>query len=151
MRTRQVSTYKHHISFDEQTGLILVRIEGFQHNTDVTAYMTDLTRMVGQVRARGRRVRVLADVSLAVVRSPLTATQQKTFNDVLYRVSDRVALVVTSPLLHLQIKRTSACSIQRSFADYQEAESWLLEADMTSAFDALATGKPLTVAAQAHG
>jgi hypothetical protein len=117
--------YKHLIEYHERSGHIRVCIEGFQGEADVERYMIALRSTVDMVRARGLPIRVLADVSRAVVRSPPTAAQQKAFNDKLYRDSDRVALIVTSSLLKMQIERNSVTNVQRSFADRVEAEQWL--------------------------
>lgn len=110
--------------------LKIVRIDriGVQQLADVDRYLAVLGDVVRDVRLRFGRVRVLADLRNSPVRTQEAAERMRLGNLALYRPGDRVALIVESSLLKMQLRRTLV-EYQNIFLSPHAAETWLTALD----------------------
>ncbi len=113
------------------TRLAIIRIDdlGVQRVEDVTDYLAVLTSTVAEARRRSGKVRVLADLRRSPVRTQEAAERIRVGNQSLYRSGDRVALLVASSLLTMQLRRNLVAQYQRIFTSQQDAETWLMADD----------------------
>ena len=114
------------ITLDRATGI--VRVSGLILATpsDVDRYVAELDSVVREARLLSGKARVLADLRHSPVRSQDAAERLRHHNSSLYRPGERVALLVASALLALQLKRNLVADLQAVFVSEAEAEAWLL-------------------------
>ena len=91
---------------------------------DVDRYLAVLGDVVRDARLRFGRVRVLADLRNSPIRTQEAAERMRLGNLALYREGDRVALIVESSLLKMQLRRTLV-EYQNIFLSPHAAETWL--------------------------
>jgi hypothetical protein len=113
--------------FDEESGVILVFGGGVWSITDIERHYAALREMIGDLRAQGRPVRVLSDVTQGQrqalwVEDYILEQMGQTFLP-----GDRIALLAGSAAdkAHLQDRATSA--EVASFTAREAAMAWLLE------------------------
>ena len=94
----------------------------------VDDYLETLTELLHLVRQRFQRVCVFADLRGSPVRAQKAAEQLRIGNNELYRKGDRVALLVESSLLKLQLQRNIVPEYQALFTVAEDAEAWLRSA-----------------------
>ncbi|MFL9842250.1 hypothetical protein ABS767_14870 [Sphingomonas sp. ST-64] len=116
------------IARDEESGVLRISAVGMQHADQVGRYLDVLERIVQETRARFGRIRVLSDLRNAPVRTQEAADRMREGNLRLYRSGDRVALIVETSLLKMQLRRT-LIDCQNIFVSPNAAETWLMATD----------------------
>lgn len=113
---------------DDQLKILRINRVAVQQVADVDRYLAVLGDIVRDARLRFGRVRVLADLRNAPVRTQEAAERLRVGNLALYRPGDRVALIVESSLLKMQLRRTLV-EYQNIFLSPHAAETWLTALD----------------------
>lgn len=106
----------------------IVRLVG--HGAWSVEYMNrhfrELDPVVATARMRMRNVMVLADLRDAPIQSPDVAEMINIGTRRLYRDGDRIAIVVQSSLVKLQMKRIVDCAQVQIFISVAAACTWLM-------------------------
>ena len=106
--------------------IIRVIGKGFYTEDGVREHFANLSRVVASRRRAGRQVKALADLRQAATQSATTARMITEATQRLYSdPSDRVAVVVSSVLLKLQLERVHQHQGFGIFLDMGEAERYL--------------------------
>lgn len=114
------------IEIDSATTIVRVFGSGMWPEPYARAHFEELDRTLRRLRSRGSPLRVLVDIRDAVVQKPETAQCVSAATNNIYRSCDRIAIVVASSLLKLQIRRSTDTGLHRLFSSYNAAETWLL-------------------------
>ncbi|WP_066658609.1 hypothetical protein [Sphingomonas sp. CCH9-E2] len=109
---------------DDHLGIIRIRCIGLRLGDEVDRYLAVLGPIVADMRACHGRVRVLADLRNAPIRTQEAADKMRAGNLRLYRTGDRIALIVESSLLKMQLRRTLV-EFQNIFVSPNAAETWV--------------------------
>lgn len=109
---------------DDRVRIVRVNSVAVQQLADVDRYLAILGDVVRDARLRFGKVRVLADLRNSPIRTQEAAERMRTGNLALYRDGDRVALIVESSLLKMQLRRTLV-EYQNIFLSPSAAETWL--------------------------
>ncbi len=109
---------------DDQLKILRINRVAVQQLSDVDRYLAVLGDAVRDARLRFGRVRVLADLRNSPIRTQEAAERMRVGNLALYRDGDRVALIVESSLLKMQLRRTLV-EYQNIFLSPHAAETWL--------------------------
>ncbi len=109
---------------DDNLGVIRIRCVGLRLGDEVDRYLAVLEPIVADMRACHGCVRVLADLRNAPIRTQEAADKMRAGNLRLYRTGDRVALIVESSLLKMQLRRTLV-EYQNIFVSPNAAETWV--------------------------
>lgn len=113
---------------DDRVRILRINSVAVQQLADVDRYLTILGDVVRDARLRFGKVRVLADLRNSPIRTQEAAERMRTGNLALYRDGDRVALIVESSLLKMQLRRTLV-EYQNIFLSPSAAETWLTALD----------------------
>lgn len=113
---------------DDQLRILRINRVVVQQLGDVDRYLAVLGDVVRDARLRFGRVRVLADLRNSPIRTQEAAERMRLGNLALYREGDRVALIVESSLLKMQLRRTLV-EYQNIFLSPHAAETWLTALD----------------------
>lgn len=116
------------IARDDRVKILRINRVAVQQLGEVDRYLVALGDVVRDVRLRFGRVRVLADLRNSPVRTQEAAERLRMGNLALYRTGDRVALIVESSLLKMQLRRTLV-EYQNIFLSPHAAETWLTALD----------------------
>jgi hypothetical protein len=117
------------IFLDERLGVIRTDVCGFWEADDGVIYFDQLARFIDIARRRFGSVKVLVDRRESPIQSAAVAAQMRTANARLYRPEDRLAIVVDSSLLLMQLRRLFSHAGSRAFLSSEEAEAWLTDRD----------------------
>lgn len=113
---------------DGRLKILRINQVGVRTLGEVDRYLAVLGDVVRDTRLRFGRVRVLADLRNAPLRTQEAAERMRMGNLALYRPGDRVALIVESSLLKMQLRRTLV-EYQNIFLSPNAAETWLTALD----------------------
>ena len=113
---------------DDRLKILRIDRVAVQQVADVDRYLAVLGDVVRDARLRFNRVRVLADLRNSPIRTQEAAERLRLGNLALYRTGDRVALIVESSLLKMQLRRTLV-EYQNIFLSPNAAETWLTALD----------------------
>ena len=113
---------------DDRLKILRINRVAVQQLPDVDRYLAVLGDIVRDARLRFSRVRVLADLRNSPIRTQEAAERMRMGNLALYRTGDRVALIVESSLLKMQLRRTLV-EYQNIFLSPHAAETWLTALD----------------------
>lgn len=106
-------------------GIIVIRAWGFWSLDHAGAYLDTLRKTIARHRAARRPLSILLDLSQSPVQSADVAAAIRTANQNLYQAGDRRAIVVSSNLLRMQLKRSYAQEETEVFSDEAAALRWL--------------------------
>lgn len=113
---------------DDRVRILRINSVAVQQLADVDRYLAILGDVVRDARLRFGKVRILADLRNSPIRTQEAAERMRTGNLALYRDGDRVALIVESSLLKMQLRRTLV-EYQNIFLSPSAAETWLTALD----------------------
>jgi hypothetical protein len=113
---------------DDRIRIVRINRVAVQQLADVDRYLAVLGDVVRDARTRFGRVRILADLRNSPIRTQEAAERMRLGNLALYREGDRVALIVESSLLKMQLRRTLV-EYQNIFLSPNAAETWLTALD----------------------
>lgn len=106
---------------DHRSGLITIVGKGLFGLPELELHFVELARTIRAVRSSGRNVRVMVDLRSAMVQRIGAADAITEHNHRVYRAQDRLAIVTTSALYGLQMKRTHSDPRFGVFASESEA------------------------------
>lgn len=89
------------------------------------AHFDKLDRHLIQARRLRGHAKVIVDLRKAPVQSPDVAERIRIRTQHLYAADDRVAVIVDTPLLKMQMRRATGCDHIQNFISVEAAESWL--------------------------
>jgi hypothetical protein len=113
------------LDLDEEAGVILVYGAGFWTLESLNSHFDALRLVVDRRRASGDKIKVLVDLREASVQnSDVTAAISLRTSEI-YAVEDRVAIVVSSSLAKLQMRRSVHRVQHEFFISQQAAKTWL--------------------------
>jgi hypothetical protein len=119
-----------HFGYDPRTGILTVRVEGSWTLPEVERYGREAGVQFAQARKQAGSLRLLVDLKATVVLSQSVIEPLAKAGMQYSRPSDRVALVVNSTLMKLQMKRMIGDAPTPVFLSIDEAKSWLLTRDL---------------------
>jgi len=105
---------------------ILVEGEGMWTVDQVQRHFHDLERNIRAMRARCGTARVLADMRHAQVQTAEVVQVMISETARIYREHDRVAVIVATKLMAMQVKRSSTVHDRQTFEDHAQALAWLV-------------------------
>jgi hypothetical protein len=111
---------------DDRLGIIRVTGRGLWSPDLIDAHFAELREQVERIRRHGDDLLVLVDLIAADVQPAATAERIKANTRNLYRVGDRVAVIVGSFLAKMQLRRTLAPDIHEVFVSANAAMTWLM-------------------------
>lgn len=117
---------------------ILVMGSGLWPVEHVERHFRDLERELRAMRVRAGFARVLVDLAEAQVQTTEAAAMLNHWTGRIYRMRDEVAVVCTSTLLAMQLRRETKAYHRAIFPDRKAALAWLV------------SDKEAPVAAKAH-
>ena len=116
----------HLIRPDPARGIIRIEVAGFFDLDTLNAHFDENALVVAQWRGAGRAIRVLID---AIALMPHTPEGQACVQDAtarIYRPGDRVAVLVSSALIRMQVRRAlREGDVMEFFTSEAEARDWL--------------------------
>lgn len=110
---------------DWTTGIIRGRAEGFWSMDMTTSHLQRWIESVQKIQRSGMRVRVLADLRKTQAQSHDVADFLRNRLEGIYHAEDRIAMIVASPLVKMQMRRMLDSVIREFFLSVGEAEQWL--------------------------
>ena len=111
---------------DPSTGIIIVEGRGLWSPEAADDHFEAMAALIRQARTKPHGVRVLIDLRAAAVQTTDTSRSIQDQSELLYEPQDWVAIVLSSSLLAMQMRRVSGAATYRHFNDPCEARSWLL-------------------------
>jgi len=119
-------------TFDSHAGILRLRCAGKWTLPDVERYGPEAGRQFTQARLTARRLRLLIDVTEQEILSQDVVEPLARAGMQHGRADDRVALVVTSTLMKLQMKRMIGDAPTPIYLSESEALAWLSRPDETA-------------------
>jgi len=113
------------VGIDTVHGVVRSEKLTVQTADDVDRYIDALTLILTGARQRFGHALVLADLRDAPIRSQLAAERLRQHNLKLYHPGERVALLVSSSLLKMQLRRNLVPEYQEIFMSERAAILWL--------------------------
>lgn len=120
-------------SFDAAAGILCVTVMGSWTLPEVERYAREAGLQFPRARQSAGQLRLLIDLSAADVLSQALMAPLAKAGMQYARADDRVALVVGSTLLKLQMKRMIGGAPAGIFLSEREARGWLLSSDTVGA------------------
>lgn len=120
-------------SFDAAVGILCVTVMGSWTLPEVERYAREAGLQFPRARQSAGQLRLLIDLSAADVLSQALMVPLAKAGMQYARADDRVALVVGSTLLKLQMKRMIGGAPAGIFLSEREARGWLLSSDTVGA------------------
>jgi hypothetical protein len=112
------------MTYDEKLGIIRSVVDGMQTYEDGQDYIAALAKHVAIAKAHGGRVLHLVDARTAAVQ-PISTSGM--YNSARGKVEvDKVAVILQSTLLKMQLQRLYGAMPVRPFDNPEEAIAWLL-------------------------
>ena len=112
-------------SIEASTGIILVEGRGMWSDECAASHFAELSVLIDATRRQRGAVKVLIDLGAALVQASSTSTYIEKQAQSLYREHDRVAIVVSSRLLAMQMRRVGGRASYRHFDSRSDAHVWL--------------------------
>lgn len=113
------------IGIDPVHGIVRSEKLALQTVEDIDRYVAALTLVMTGARQRYARALLLADLRDAPIRSQIAAERLRQHNLKLYQPGERAALLVTSSLFKLQLRRNLVPEYQEIFMSENAAIMWL--------------------------
>ncbi len=108
-------------------GFVLMVVEGFFDMDTLSRHFADNAAFVVRWRAMGRSIRVLIDATNLLPHSPEGQALVQQSTQQIYRPGDRVAVIVSSNLVKMQMRRAlSQGQIINFFVSEAAAMTWLM-------------------------
>ena len=110
---------------DPATGIILVEGSGMWSGDASAAHFAEMQVLVASARRQSGPVRVLVDLASAQVQTSTVSRSIQEQAETLYNEGDKIGIVVTSPLLAMQMRGVGGRASYRHFASRADAFTWL--------------------------
>jgi anti-sigma factor RsiW len=114
-------------SVDGKDGIIFVRGSGLWSHAEVDAHYDELRALIAGLRAQGRPVRVLVDVTDAAQQSDTRENYVRAQIERTYRPGDRVAMLVAGGEVKQHVRSVLNGTLVAIFISQIAAEMWLME------------------------
>ncbi len=116
-----------HFAFESGSGILSVRVSGSWTLSEIDRYAREAGPQFAQAREQAGRLRLLVDLGATAVISQSLLDPLARAGMQYSRADDRVALVVNSTLLKLQMRRMIADAPAEIFVTLDEAAAWLTQ------------------------
>jgi hypothetical protein len=113
------------ISLPDDQGIIKIQGHGLWSLDYLNQHFRELDAIIAQARRWNPDVLALVDLREAPVQSPEVAESINANTRRVYRDQDRIAIVVQSSLVKLQMKRVVDCAHVQIFISVSAAYTWL--------------------------
>lgn len=113
------------IALPDDQGIVKLHGSGVWSLDYLNQHFRELDAVIAQARRRNPNVLVLVDLRDAPVQSPEVAECINANTRRVYRNHDRIAIVVQSSLVKLQMKRVVDCAHVQIFISVAAAYTWL--------------------------
>lgn len=113
------------LSIDDSTETIRVVVRGYWSVAETDRYFAQLRAVVIDARRRFGRIKVLLDLRDGMVQSPETVQRIAEMNAAVYQDDDRIAAIVKSSLIKMQMRRIMTAGTREAFISHNAAETWL--------------------------
>jgi len=110
----------------DSRGVIRVAAQGFWSVKQATDHFNQLSASVRDLHGRGIKVSVIVDLRGADAQGQDVAKLLSEDGTGIYRAGDKVAMVVPSSLVKLQLRRVVEVEFHQFFLTLEEAEAWAL-------------------------
>jgi hypothetical protein len=109
----------------------LMRVRGCGHWTGemVERQIEDVRRVARDARRQHGYIRLLADLRGAGLQTRAVAAQMRDGAATIYRSFDRLAFVISSSILRIQLEASKRLAVTGIFTDGDIAERWLMAHD----------------------
>jgi hypothetical protein len=108
--------------------IVTVVIEGFSSTEDFEAHFASLRMTFAKFRRCGLPVRMMVDLRAAAVISPDALAEVAAFHNTIFGPADRMAMVVQSELIRMQLRRAIDPKSSSAFGSLCDAIAWLKNA-----------------------
>jgi hypothetical protein len=116
--------------YDARSRIVRVIPEGIWTDEIMTRHFDELRSLFARSRAENGRVRVLSDMRGAGVQQQGITRRINDFADQYHEAHDRLAVIVSSSIVKLQIRRIVTKCPTEAFLSPSAAETWLLAYDI---------------------
>jgi hypothetical protein len=113
------------IEIDSALGVARIKVESLRGLPEAQAYIEALTQIVRAQRSSHGRVKMLIDRRGSGAFAQDVANRFAEFGKEFFTNGDRLAFIVNSTILKLQLDRVLTKGVSRSFLSIDEAEQWL--------------------------
>jgi hypothetical protein len=123
--TRVIGAPPFELVYDPTAGIVRTMVRGFWSLDDADAYFRRLGILIHTARREFGHARVLVDRRGCPVQSAEVAQRMSRANRDLFP-TDRLAIVVDSNLVRMQMRRLFSHQGSQAFLSYEAAMTWLL-------------------------
>lgn len=125
--TRSFELNEHHfaIRYDPESNIIYSKVQGFWSVANAAAYVKAMKREMAERRTQNEIINVLVDRRETPVLSAEVADLLQKANREIYISTDRLAIVVDSSLLKMQLRRLFSHEGSKAFLSIDAALTWL--------------------------
>lgn len=113
------------VSFNDEGGWIDVGGSGFWTQQDLDGYVASLPAVLTKARRVDGRAALLADISAAAVQTQDVIDRISDFTAEMFTADDRIAVVIPSMIMKMQMRRGVKGAQMQIFASREEAKNWL--------------------------
>lgn len=112
--------------YEPSTGVIRVLGQGQWSTEQLELHFTALGGLIEERRRAGDKILVLADLRDSLVQDGAVVERLGRATSGIYRDGDRIAVVVASSLLKMQLKRVANVANVEFFVSMNAARTWLV-------------------------
>jgi hypothetical protein len=112
--------------FDPEVGIIYVTASGIWDEAAIDAHYAALNRMIGDLRAQSRPIRILSDVTTAQRQTPAVERHIMGHIERTFRPGDRFAVLTADMADRGHVRKLLGAADFGVFASRIPAEQWLL-------------------------
>ena len=117
---------KHSVHEDAQTGILRVEVSGFFDVPSLEVHFSQLRVIVRRLRLQSRPIRTLVDAVDMLPHAPEAQKYVESQNAAIYRAGDKLAVLVSSSLLKMQMRRAfTDKALMEFFISERAALLWL--------------------------
>jgi hypothetical protein len=114
------------ISVDARLGLVKVRGSGFWSVSQVKAHFASYMDSLSELHRRGLKLSIIVDLRESAAQSREVSDVLHSIGLDIYRPDDRIAMVVASSLVKMQMRRVLVADNHEFFLSVEAAERWAL-------------------------
>ncbi len=123
---------KHSVHEDAQSGVVRVAVSGFFDIPTLEVHFAQLRIIVRRLRSQSRPIRTLVDAVHMLPHAPPAQKYVESQNAAIYRDGDKLAVLVSSSLVKMQMRRAFTDKALMEFFISERAALLWLEAEGTS-------------------
>ena len=110
--------------YDRASRVVRIRGQGFWSQELLDRHFAELRNVIAEARRHSSSLRVIVDLTKAGVQTAEISQSIEAFRNEAYGPEDRVAIVVSSSLVKLQLRRSLTRELTKFFISLNAAETW---------------------------